>query len=118
MFDPYGRWFPDYPGQTIYNDPMYQTRASYQTSPTPAGVMAKKVDLIQIGSEQEAGNYPAGAMLITKDEGTIIFKGNDGLSAYDLRPPAPPEKPFDPGEYVRKDEIRQIIDDMMKGGAA
>lgn len=121
-FDSYGRWFPDYTGQTMYNDPAYFTRTTQSTVPAQApgqpmqmGPPTRRVDIIQIGAEAEANNYPVGAVLMTKDDGVIIIKTANGVTFYDKRPETPVPKPFDPDKYVTRDELEAMLAN--KGGA-
>lgn len=77
-------------------------------------------DLIQIGDESEVSNWPAsvGAPrgFILRDETKIIFKavGPDGaelpLDVYVKQPPKPVKATFDPDMYVRRDEVREMVD--------
>ena len=77
-----------------------------------------RMDIKQVdGIEAIAKNPPApgttGAYM-TKDEKTIVFRsvyanGEYTDKIYDQRPPAPQKPEFDPTEYVRKDEINDII---------
>ena len=103
----------------IISPPQQQTQqaANYgpQTAMTPPTIHA---EIIQVESEEAVDRLPlaAGAsqMYMTRDEGCIIVKtqyanGSFDKVGYDKRPPAPPAPVFEPGEYVRKDEIVEIV---------
>lgn len=76
------------------------------------------MDIKQVDGVEAIGRNPpapgtTGAYM-TKDEKTIIFRsmyanGEYTDKIYDQRPPAPQKPEFDPTEYVRKDEINDII---------
>jgi hypothetical protein len=77
-----------------------------------------RAEIVQVDGEDAAKSYPVGAgasqMMISKDETEIYIKsatanGQTALDVYRKRPPAPPAPVFDPGEYVRKDEIETLI---------
>lgn len=131
-----GQHIPDWPGQQPWQDQAYQNfiRGQVQRGGLPAAQMAPgnqaaqpltpptiRADIIQIeneGWETTVDRYPlaAGAsqMFITRAEDKIIVKtmGQSGplpLDVYRKQPPAPPAPVFDPSEYVRKDELQDII---------
>ena len=77
-----------------------------------------RAEIVQIENEAAAEKYPVGAgasqMMISKDESAIFIKtatanGQTTMDVYEKRPPAPPTPVFDPGEYVRKDEIETLV---------
>ena len=77
-----------------------------------------RAEIIQIDDESAVERFPLGAgvsqMFITKGEDKIIIKtmGANGplpLDVFEKRPPAPPVPVFDPGEYVRRDELETLI---------
>lgn len=73
----------------------------------------KQVDGVEAISKNPPAPGTTGAY-ITKDEKTIVFRsvyanGEYTDKVYELRPPAPQKPEFDPAEYVRKDEINDII---------
>lgn len=106
--------FPPY--QQPYQPPQYQQLQ--QQSPqgmTPPTVHA---DIYQVGSEQEAANFPVAAgasqMMVAKDDSAIYVKtayanGQSNLDVYVKRPPAPPEKPVDLTAYVTREELEQRL---------
>ena len=134
MVDQYGRWYPDYPGQQPYQDPAYmravgqpvqqqQAQMSGANHPMqPDMTPTIRTDIKQVESiEAIKRNPPApgttGAYM-TKDEKTIVFRsmyanGEYSDKIYDERPPAPPEPKFDPTEYVRRDEIKSLVDGIL-----
>lgn len=79
MIDNYGRWFPDYPGQQMYNDPAYmrmmrqQQQAMNQQQPQTQQMQQPTIQqsgFVLVPSEQEARNYPVapGNSITFKDE--------------------------------------------------
>jgi hypothetical protein len=85
------------------------------------------VEVLPVDTEAEVHNFRMSA------GGTAVFSARNGSflavksaeingdvheDFYDLRPPAPPPKPFDPGEYVRKDEIAAIVAELRRREAA
>lgn len=110
----YPQMFPQYQ----YQIPQYQQQ---NTQPVPQQTMTPPIvhaDIIQVGSEAEAQNYPVAAgasqMMVSKDDSAIYVKtafanGQSNLDVFVKRPPAPPEKPVDMGLYVTRDEFEQRI---------
>lgn len=107
----YGNGFPvTYP--QMY--PQYQQPYSQnfqQSSPqgmTPPTIHA---DIIQIGGEQEAWNYPAGSIMMARDESAMFIKstganGTPTLVVYEKRAkPAPGAAP----DYVTKEELEKAL---------
>ena len=100
-----------YPNYSPYN---YQ-----QQMMSPPTIRA---EIVQVDNEQAAANYPVGTgmsqMMIAKDESAIFVKSVSAngavMDVYIRRPPAPPEPKFVPGDYVRKDEIAEIVAAMLK----
>ena len=101
--------------QPAYQPP--QMTAPNQMAPmmTPPTIRA---EIIQISDPAEVDRWPVNAgssqMFITRDEKQIIIKtmGSNGalpLDVYEKRPPVPPEPVFDPREYVRRDELKNIV---------
>lgn len=79
MIDNYGRWFPDYPGQQMYNDPAYmrmmrqQQQSMNQQQPQTQQMQQPTIQqsgFVLVPSEQEARNYPVapGNSITFKDE--------------------------------------------------
>lgn len=79
MIDNYGRWFPDYPGQQMYNDPAYVRMMRQQQQPmNPQQAQAQQMHqptiqqsgFVPVRSEQEARSYPVapGNSITFKDE--------------------------------------------------
>lgn len=79
MIDNYGRWFPDYPGQQMYNDPAYmrmmrqQQQAMNQQQPQTQQMQQPTIQqsgFVPVRSEQEARSYPVapGNSVTFKDE--------------------------------------------------
>lgn len=79
MIDNYGRWFPDYPGQQMYNDPAYmrmmrqQQQAMNTQQPQSQQMQQPTIQqsgFVPVRSEQEARSYPVapGNSVTFKDE--------------------------------------------------
>lgn len=79
MIDNYGRWFPDYPGQQMYNDPAYIRMMRQQQQPmNPQQAQTQQMHqptiqqsgFVPVRSEQEARSYPVapGNSITFKDE--------------------------------------------------
>ena len=108
---------PSYPYFPVGYQPVYPQNYPQQAAQnmTPPTIHA---EIVQVESEQAAASYPVGAgasqMMIARDESAIYVKtasanGQYVLTVFDKRPPAPPEPVFDPGDYVRRDEIETLI---------
>lgn len=135
MVDPYGRWYPDYPGQQPYQDPAYLRAVGqpvHQQNMQPGQMPGTnqqqdmtptiRTEIKQVDSIEAIDRIPlaAGATgaYMTKDEKTIIFRtmyanGEHSDKIYDERPPAPPAPKFDPSEFVRHDELNQCVKDAL-----
>lgn len=135
MVDQYGRWYPDYPGQQPFQDPAYMravgqpipghqpgTQMPSANQPAPDMTPTIRTDIKQVESIEAISKCPpapgtTGAYM-TKDEKIIVFRsmyanGEYSDRIYDERPPAPPAPKFDPAEYVKRDEIGQIVKDAL-----
>ena len=86
-----------------------------QQGMTPPTIRA---EIIQVASEEEVDRWPLAAgqsqMFITRDELHFLVKtqhqnGEYDKDVYDKRPPAPPAPVFQPGDYVRKDELNALL---------
>lgn len=97
----YNPYFP----QTYY-------QPQYQFSPTI------RTEIVQVENEEAAKSYPVGVgatqMMIARDESAIFIKtalqnGQYNLEVFTKRPPAPEPAPFNPLDYVRKDELEAIM---------
>lgn len=120
-YQPYnnGYQYQYQPQQTPMNGWNIPGQMPQQNSPVQQDMTPTiRMDIKQIESiESISKNPPApgttGAYM-TKDEKTIIFRsvyanGEYTDQIYDKRPPAPQKPQFDPKEYVRKDEINDLI---------
>jgi hypothetical protein len=81
-----------------------------------------RADIIQIEDEDAAERFPMAAgtrqIFMTRPEDKLIIKtmGQDGplpLEVYVKRPQRPPAPVFDPGEYVRRDELPALVRDAL-----
>jgi hypothetical protein len=122
MINQYGQFVPDYPGQQYYQDPNYmryigqhpqmQQQAAAQQS------QSRMVEIVPAESVKAAEEFPVGAgqtkLIAGSDDSFIAVKsmsmtGQVTIDIYDKRPPAKPEPPINPEDYVRRDEIAALI---------
>lgn len=104
----YGNYFPGaYPQMYM---PQYQQQQPQQS---PQGMTPPTIhaDIIQIGSEQEAWNYPSGQIMMARDESAIYIKstganGTPALAVYEKRPQRPQEAASD---YVTRKEFTEAL---------
>lgn len=130
MMNPMGRWYPDYPGQQMFQDPAYMRMVGQPVHPqnvAPANqqdmIPTIRTEIKQIPSVDDISKSPpapgtTGAYM-TKDEKLIIFRtmyanGEFTDKIYDERPPAPPAPKINPADYVRKDELEEILSRFQK----
>lgn len=133
MVDTYGRWYPDYPGQQMFQDPAYwraigqpipqntaQGTQSGQQMMTPPTIRA---EIIQTESLEAIDHIPQNAgttqMYMTKDESNIVIRsmyanGEHSDVVYEKRPPAPPAPKIDPDDFVRKDQIAEFVEEALR----
>lgn len=115
--------FAQQPGMYTQPQAGNQSGANYgpQTAMTPPTIHA---EIIQVDSEAAVDTQPQAAgtaqMYMTRDDQCIIIKtqyagGNFDKACYDRRPPAPAPEPFDPSEYVRRDELPSLIAQAVAG---
>lgn len=120
MINSFGQFVPDYPGQQYYQDPAYirymGQQQAQQARPQQSG--GRSVEVAPADSVQAALDFPVAAgatqIIIGKDDSFVVVKsvsvaGQVTVDVYDRRPPEPPAKAVDMGEYVRKDEIRALV---------
>lgn len=97
--------------------PQMQTQNQMMTPPTI------HAEIVQVGSEQEAANYPVGMgasqMMIAKDDSAIYVKtatqNGATLEVFVKRPQKPPAPAFDPSEYVTKEELDRRLEALKRG---
>lgn len=127
----YGQMFPQgYPmmqpnyGQYQAQQQPTQMQGTNQQMMTPPTIRA---EIVQVDNEAAASSFPVGAgasqMMIAKDDSAIFIKsamanGQTTLDVYEKRAPEPPTPPFDPGEYVRKDEIEALVNAAIQNATA
>jgi len=124
MIDRFDRWFPDYPGQQMWQDPQYIARMQQQPQQPQqpqqgAPQMTPYIDahMLQVGSIAEAEAYqmdPGNSqMFYTADRMTFIIKeqgqGGYNLMIYDRRPPEPQKPPIDPARFVTREEFEERL---------
>ena len=130
----YGQTFPQgYPmtqpnpyaqqmAQTGFQQPSAQQQPAQMLTPPTI-----RAEIVQVEDEKAASNFPVGAgasqMMIARDESAIFIKsamanGQTTLDVYEKRAPEPPAPPFDPGEYVRKDEIEALVNAAIQNATA
>lgn len=111
------------PGQMIgaqvtqANQQFSQQQAQPQMM-TPPTIRAEIIQVDDEGWEDYVDRFPVNAgtsqMFMTRSETKVIIKtmGQTGplpLTIFDKRPPAPPAPVFNPGEYVRIDELDERV---------
>ena len=123
MINQFGQFVPDYPGQQYYQDPAYMRyMTQHQQQPMQAQQAnqqsSRMVEVVPAETEKAAEEFPVAAgatqMIIGRDDSFIAVKavsvtGQVTFDIYDKRPPAPPVQPLNPEDYVRRDEIGQMI---------
>ena len=114
----YPQMYPQYTQQMPqYQQPVAGTQMSQpnQQMLTPPTIRA---EIVQVEDEKAASNFPVGVgasqMMIARDDSAIFIKtalqnGQTTLDVFEKRPPAPPAPVFDPGAYVRKDELEMLV---------
>ena len=93
-----------------------------QMSSNPMTPPTIHAEIVQVDGEEGANAYPVGAgssqMMIARDDSAIFVKTASSNGQYTLevfqKRPAKQKPQFDPDEYVRKDEIASIIDEIRK----
>jgi len=123
VINQFGQFVPDYPGQQYYQDPAYMRyMTQHQQQPMQAQQAnqqsSRMVEVVPAETEKAAEEFPVAAgatqMIIGRDDSFIAVKavsvtGQVTFDIYDKRPPAPPVQPLNPEDYVRRDEIGQMI---------
>lgn len=108
-YNPYGQFQPQ----------MQPAQAAGQMTPPTI-----RAEIVQIEDETAADRFPVNAgasqMFITRAEDKIIIKtmGPNGalpLDVYEKRPKKAEKPPFDPSEYIRKDELPSLITAILEG---
>lgn len=132
MIDQFGRWYPDYPGQQTWQDPAYMRSFGQQgQQQTQQGQMMTpptiRAEIVQVDNLDVIDRYPMAAgtsqMFMTKDEANIVVRsmyanGQHSDDIYDKRPPAPPAPTLNPAEYVRKDELKAMLSELLQARTA
>lgn len=114
-YNPQGQFYP----QTQPQQPMAGTQMP-QPNQAPAMMTPPTIraEIVQVEDEKTANAFPVGAgasqMMIARDESAIYIKsalpnGQSIMTIYDKRAPEPPAPAFNPGEYVRKDELEDLV---------
>ena len=108
----YPQFYPQY--QQPYQMPQYQ-QPIQQAQQQPSSRMT---EVFPSASEKAVLEFPVTAgttqMFVATDDSFIAIKeasvtGQVTVQFYDKRPPAPPEKPFDPAVFVTRDELEQRL---------
>ena len=120
MINSYGQFVPDYPGQQYYQDPAYiRYMGQQQVQARTQQTGGRTVEVAPADSVQAAQDFPVAAgstqILIGRDDSFIVVKsvsmaGQVTVDVYDKRPPEPPVKAINPADYVRRDEISEIVE--------
>lgn len=131
MVNQYGQFIPDYPGQQPYQDPAYMRYISqqqqhqntyqgqqYQQPVQQQAQQSRMTEVFPATNEKTVLEFPVASgntvlFIATDDSFTAIKEasvtGQVTVQFYDKRPPAPPEKPFDPAVFVTRDELEQRL---------
>ena len=131
MVNQYGQFIPDFPGQQPYQDPAYMRYISqqqqhqntyqnqqYQQPVQQQSQQSRMTEVFAAANEKYVLEFPVAAgttalFVATDDSFTAIKEasvtGQITIQFYDKRPPAPPEKPFDPAVFVTRDELEQRL---------
>lgn len=113
QYQPYQYPQPQYP--TMQQQVPQQQQQPVQQMMTPPTIHA---EIVQVDNEAAAAQYPVGAgasqMMIARDDSAIFVKtatpnGQYTLDVFVKRPPAPEAPPFNPSEYLRRDEAASWI---------
>lgn len=106
----YTGYFPvNYQPYQMYQQPIQQMQPTQQT---------RSIEVMAVPNEQAVLDaiVPVGMTqeFVAIDDSFVAFKTNSAngqvsLTFYDKRPPAPTEQPFNPGDYVRRDEIEALV---------
>jgi hypothetical protein len=81
-----------------------------------------RAEIKQVESIEAIDRVPMGAgesgMFMTKDEKNIVIRtmyanGQHSDQIYDERPPAPPAPKFDPKDFVRRDELKPLLQELL-----
>ena len=133
MIDRMGNWYPDWPGQQPYQDPAYVRAYGQQNqqhgqqqgqSLTPPTIRA---EIVQVDTLDAIDRFPMAAgtsqMFMTKDEQNIVVRsmyanGQHNDDIYDKRPPAPPAPTLNPDDYVRRDELKDLLAELLQARTA
>ena len=133
MVDQFNRWYPDYPGQQPYQDPAYLRAIGQPVNPVhPAQQQGQtltpptiRAEIVQVDGLDAIDRFPMAAgssqMFMTKDEKSIVIRsmlanGQHTDVVYERKPPAPPAPTLNPEDYVRRDEIADLVADAIKSG--
>lgn len=118
-YNPYPQFQNQY--QPTQNMPMTQMSGANQPAPAPQpqGMTYPTIhaDIVQTDDSGVIERWPVSQdkpqMFIDHAETVITVKSVSGngvtLDYYDKRPPAPSTPPFNPSEYVRRDELPELI---------
>lgn len=95
----------------------------YQPQYQQQSVQTRAVEAIPVDDENAVVGFPvalgATALFISKNDRFVAFKSNNmngesEVMFFDRRPPAPAPEPFDPSQYVRRDELDRILKSVRK----
>lgn len=131
MVNQYGQFIPDFPGQQPYQDPAYMRYISqqqqhqntyqgqqYQQPVQQQAQQSRMTEVFPAANEKMVMEFPVASgstvLFIANDDSFFAIKeasvtGQVTVQFYDKRPPAPPEKPFDPAVFVTREELEQRL---------
>ena len=112
----YNSYFP------VTYQPYQMFQQPIQSQMQQPAQQARTVEVMAVPNEQAVSDFivPVGITqeFVAIDDSFVAFKSNSAngqvnITFYDKRPPAPIEPPFNPGDYVRRDEIDALISQAM-----
>ena len=123
-FNPFPVGYQPYtPSPGGYQPQQYQPAPQMQqTAQIQQGQQTKYVEVVPVDTVQEAEACPMAVgssfLFFARDDSFIAVKsvgvnGQQSFSVFDKRPPAPVTPPFNPAEYVRRDELQGLVIEAM-----
>lgn len=82
MFDQFGRWVPDYPGQMMYNDPAFLRNINQQSQQPPVQQAAPAQPAIQNGGFVRVQNENAARMYPVAPGNSVTFVDDNAPFCY------------------------------------
>lgn len=102
--------------------PMMYPQTQQMQMPQQPIPQPKLVEIIPVDSIKEAEDCPmaagSSAFFFAKDDSfnavkSVGLNGQVTFAIYDRRPPEPPAPAFNPGDYVRRDEVEKLVSSLV-----